>query len=163
MKRDIFIIRHGNAYFNNFGMIDDIDRNLDVEGIKEAIDMGECLKDKEISFDKIYSSSASRALQTAVIVARTLHVDMKKVEIKSELYLASVKSIIDTIRNSKNSNKSIAIFAHNPGVSDLAWKTNQHINVSTCGVLHYEIEIDNLSDFNLEALKFISYGCPEVY
>lgn len=140
-------------------MIEDIDRNLDIEGIREAVEMGGCLKDKGIHFDKVYTSSASRTLQTSVIVARTLQLDMSLVEIKNELYLANVEILLNTLKNTNNTKKSIAIFAHNPGVSDLAWKTNQHINVTTCGILHYKVEIDELSNLDLDSLEFVSYGC----
>ena len=163
MVRDIYIIRHGNAYDEDFGKIDDVYRNLNVDGINEALEIGRCMEENNISFDVIYSSSASRALQTAVIVARTIGHNMKKVEVRNDLYLASVKTLINTIRSAKNSCKSIAIFSHNPGVSDLAWRKNQPITVSTCGVVHYKVNVEDLKDVNLDVLEFHGYGCPEEF
>jgi len=163
MLRDIYIIRHGDAYEEGFGRVDDIDRNLNIVGIKEAQEIGDCLSKNKVSFDLIYSSSASRATQTALIFARKLNFNLQDLIIKNELYLASVDTLLETIKNAPDHKKSIAIFSHNPGISDLAWKKQQLINVATCGVVHFQVDVEHFAQTTIDNLDYISYGCPETF
>ena len=50
MVKNIFIIRHAEANSATKAMINDIDRTLSADGIKDATKMGECLKNKNVKF-----------------------------------------------------------------------------------------------------------------
>ncbi|MEZ4915970.1 MAG: histidine phosphatase family protein [Chitinophagales bacterium] len=162
MVKNIFIIRHAEANSATKAMINDIDRTLSADGIKDATKMGECLKNKNVKFDKIITSSASRAVHTGVIIARQTGFDVKVISVCEELYLASVDKIIEKLQNSEEKYTTVGLVAHNPGVTEFAYLTEQFINVKTCGVLHYQTDIENWKDLKIGNLNFKSYICSEV-
>lgn len=162
MVKNIFIIRHADANSATNAMINDIDRTLSADGIKDATKMGRCLKNKNVKFDKIITSSASRAVHTGVIIARQTGFDAKGISVCEELYLASVDKIIEKLQNSEEEYNAIGLVAHNPGVTEFAYLTEQFINVKTCGVLYYQTDIESWKQLKIENLKFHSYICAEV-
>lgn len=161
MVKNIFIIRHADANTTKNSLINDIDRTLSVDGIRDATKIGKCLYNENINFDKIITSSASRALHTGVIISRQTGFDVRGISVCEELYLASVEKIIEKIQSCDNNFSTIGIIAHNPGVSELAFLTEQFINVSTSGILHYQAKINNWRSLTLDNLDFVSYICTE--
>lgn len=71
----IYIVRHGETDYNKKKVFQgQIDSHLTEEGIKQANDLAERLKNCNIS--RIYCSTLSRAIDTAKIISKALNVDV---------------------------------------------------------------------------------------
>lgn len=160
MKKNLFIIRHAKSSWKGAGQINDIDRPLNLRGTKAAIFMSNQMYNN-YQFDKIYSSSAFRTLNTANIFIREMYLNYDILDIKNELYHASSNVILDVLKLTNNKKKSVALFAHNPGINDFVFKTGQDIpNVVTTGIIHYQYE-GEWADLDFSQLEFISYNFPK--
>ena len=71
--------------------LSDFDRPLNKTGVIGAQNMGKFINAKEGKVDLILSSSATRAQETAQIIAKAINYDVNRIETEKGLYLAWVK------------------------------------------------------------------------
>ena len=110
----LFLIRHAEA--ETKGEAEDFSRKLTANGIKEATIAAQFLLEYQI--DKIVASSATRTRQTAEIIQSKIKCD--KLQLLPELYASNEEKIIEIIADHGNTDKNIAIIAHNPGIFNIA-------------------------------------------
>ena len=151
-EKTLFIVRHGKSTWD-YPAVSDIDRPLKDRGIKDAYDMADRILKIGIMPDVIISSPAVRALHTAIIFSRVLQLPPDEIIINQDLYLAEYDEILSVITATDNSRKSLMIFGHNPGFTELA----NHLsglnidNVPTTGLVQLT--------FTTESWKGISRKC----
>ena len=116
MKK-IILVRHGKSAWNNPNLTDH-DRPLAERGLNDVPEMGIRLKEKGIVPDLILSSTATRAAQTAEILAEVLHLPKTKITYEKNLYHASASTILKNIQRQDDANELIFIVGHNPGMND---------------------------------------------
>ncbi|MDB5477633.1 MAG: phosphoglycerate mutase protein [Alphaproteobacteria bacterium] len=76
----IYLARHGQDEDNARGILNGHrDTKLTEIGISQANELAQHLKEKQITFDKIYSSPLQRAYMTAQIIADKLEVDLPEI------------------------------------------------------------------------------------
>ena len=119
LQKTLFIARHGKSSWDQHGVAD-FDRPLKERGIKNAYEIAEFMVSKELLPEIIYTSPAARALNTAIIFSRVLNFPEKDIFLRNELYLADFEEIMNVVRQTSVGSKSVMIFGHNPGVTDLA-------------------------------------------
>ena len=159
--KNLFIIRHAKSSWEDFG-ISDIDRPLNSRGIKDAYAMGIKWRKAAISFDKIISSNGIRALHTATIIANQLNIVFDNLEVNPKLYHASFQSIFEIIHCVSEDVNNLAIFAHNPGITDFAYEAKTEIeNVPTTGMIHFTIESTKWKDADFSSLLFKDFDYPK--
>ncbi|MCB0537212.1 MAG: histidine phosphatase family protein [Bacteroidetes bacterium] len=161
--KTFILIRHAKSSWQDAHLVKDIDRSLKDRGIIDAIDMASRLEQKQIAPQKIVSSDGIRALHTAIIFARKLHVKCDKIEIDSSLFHCNV-SDIESVIHSQNSNvNTLAVFCHNPSINEFASKYIPYFyeNVPTCGVLCFSSEIENWSDFSSKNTNLLWFDYPK--
>jgi phosphohistidine phosphatase len=113
MERKLFIIRHGKSRWDNEGL-DDIDRPLADRGINNADDMALRLSKLGLVPELIFSSPASRALNTALIMSRRWGLDPGSLQIHDALYDAFISEVEAVVSRAPDHIRSLAIFGHNP-------------------------------------------------
>ena len=69
--------------------------------------------------DVIFSSTATRALDTAKIICDSLNLSRTKVSPIEHLYLADLNELLKTVQDVDYAAKRIMIVGHNPGLEDL--------------------------------------------
>lgn len=70
MAKHIYLIRHGETYFNSIGKIQGwCDSPLSEKGIAQAKRARQMIIDKGIEFDAAYSSTQGRAMDTLEIIS----------------------------------------------------------------------------------------------
>ncbi|WP_339699906.1 histidine phosphatase family protein [Algoriphagus aquimarinus] len=116
MKK-IILVRHGKSAWNNPHLADH-DRPLADRGLDNVPEMGFRLKEKGILPDLILSSTATRAAQTAEILAEVLHIPNSKIAYEKNLYHASSAMILKCIQRQDDSHELIFVVGHNPGMND---------------------------------------------
>ena len=158
----LILVRHAKSSWDQMGL-DDFDRPLNERGKKDAPEMAKRLKEKDLKIDLILSSPAKRAFRTARFFAEEF--DMKKddIEIEQDLYGAGVTSFLKVVESLKNKYDTVAIFSHNPGITDFVnTLSSVHIDdMPTCGVFAVQAETDNWSDFATAPKRFLFFDYPK--
>jgi len=150
--KELYIVRHGKSAWD-VGNISDIDRSLKERGINDGYKMAERLLDHGKIPEIIISSSATRALHSAIIFARTFNFPYKNIIINEEIYHSGLGNMLDIIKETDDQIKSLMVFGHNPTFTDLA---NYFIypkidNLPTTGIVGLRFETDSWS--GIEKLK----------
>jgi len=160
--KNLFLIRHAKSSWDDMSL-KDFDRPLNERGHRDAEDMANRLKNKEIVFDKILSSPAKRAQTTARYFHDILEVEATKLELVANIYQAYEGDIIKLIQNTSSSINNLAIFGHNPTFTILANKfgDNYIMNVPTCGIISVNFETELWSDFLNAQRKMLFFDFPK--
>jgi phosphohistidine phosphatase len=162
MSKELYLIRHAKSSWEDNAGLDDINRPLQQRGVNDAIKMGQFFSARNLNLDKLISSNAVRALHTATIMAKEMHTSYSCLEINSDLYHANTDDLLRVIQGIENQIEKLAIFSHNPGISDFALNSNTNIShVCTNGVLCYKIKLDSWNNLHLNDLEFLSYHRPK--
>ncbi len=161
--KQLYIIRHAKSSWGDFSL-PDIERPLNERGKTDAPAMAKRLLDKKIKIDAFVSSPAKRARKTAAHFCAEYQVKENEIIIVEKLYAASVSTFFEVIKELDNKYKRIAIFSHNPGITDFVNTLcdNVHIdNMPTCGIFAVEATIEKWKDFKDAEKKFIFFDYPK--
>lgn len=158
--KDLYIVRHGKAVSDYF-RISDIDRPLKEKGIVDSINMANRLLSKNIIPEKVISSSAVRAFHSASIYCKTFEISIEKIQIVDNFYLSGTSTFLEEISNTNNDIKSLIIFGHNPGFTDLAnyFLSNSIDNIPTSGIVGIRFNTNTWSKISQETVEssFLDY------
>lgn len=161
MKK-LYIIRHAKSDWEDSNL-DDYDRPLNKRGQKDAPFMGQILASKNIKPDLIISSPALRAITTANLIAEEIHYE-KTITPNQYIYEAYVTSLQEIIQYIHDSNDTVFLVGHNPGVSALAYMLcGLKENLPTCSIVEIEFDCNSWMDACKENGKFISLEYPKKY
>jgi phosphohistidine phosphatase len=139
--KTLYIVRHAKSSWE-LEEIKDYDRPLTERGINDAYLVASVLKEKIKKPDVFISSSANRALHTAIIFSDTLGYPLTNLKINRSLYSFSDGYLLKTIYALDDDFDTAMIFTHNHGINDFVNKFgNQTIeNVPTAGVVAIQFE-----------------------
>lgn len=157
--KTLYLIRHAKSSWAIDG-ITDRDRPLKGRGIRDAHLVSQYILKRTAEAEKIqlYSSSATRALHTALIFAKNLGIPASQVNLLDDLYLASEKGLESSIANTDEQVDTAFYFAHNPGITEFVNKiTNANIaNVPTTGLVCVRFDVDSWKEISSggELIKF---------
>lgn len=159
--KELLLIRHAKSDWGD-PSLDDYDRPLNGRGKRDAPLMADRLLEKKIKIDGFFSSPAKRAGKTARIVAAAYR---KKDDIiyRDELYGAGEPVFFDVINGASNHYDCIAIFSHNPGITDFAnlLTTTRIDNIPTCGVFAVKADCKKWKDFAKAKKEFWFFDYPK--
>lgn len=158
----MLIIRHAKSDQSFFG--NDFERPLNERGKKTAPEMAKRIADKNIAIDAFVASPAKRTKKTAEIFCETYKQNVNDIIFISALYHAPAPEFYDVITSLDDSLNSVAIFAHNPGISyfvnDLV-KDVRIDNMPTCAVYALQVDIDHWKDFTNGKKEFLFFDYPK--
>jgi len=120
MKPDtirLLICRHAKAGWHDTS---DFDRPLDMQGERDAPEMGRRLAQQGVLPDLIMSSPAARAITTARHYARQLGIPPEQIRCNPAQYAASVQKLVSLIRTVDSGVGTLMLVGHNPESTDLA-------------------------------------------
>jgi len=161
--KELLLIRHAKSNWSN-ALMDDFDRPLNDRGNSDAPRMAKILAGKGIKVDAIISSTANRAFTTASYFAKELGI--KKINIKAYdfLYHAPAHVYYDILDDFDDDFKTIAIFAHNPGITDFVNSLSETTidNMPTCGIFAVKVHIKNWSEFRDAEKNFWFFESPKM-
>jgi phosphohistidine phosphatase len=161
--KTLIMIRHAKSSWDVSSMRD-FDRPLNHRGKKDAPIMAKNLLDRLGNIELFISSPAKRAKETAVLFAEVYKKKEKEIIFIDELYHASASVIYNVIKNSSNQFQSIAVFTHNPGITEIvnsltSVKTD---NVPTCGIFAVKAETSDWQDFDMARKDFMFFDYPKL-
>ena len=164
--KQLIIIRHAKSSWEA-SIPRDFDRPLNSRGLKDAPAMAKKILERKVAIDAFISSTAKRALTTATF----FYDEYKKSGYKTqgiigvpELYMASPSAFENTIIETDNKFKTIALFSHNPGITEFAnTLTSTKIDeMPTCSVFAIKIETDKWSDVLRAEKSFWFFDYPKM-
>ena len=146
--RTLLLLRHAKSSWKDSDLLDH-DRPLNNRGQHDAPRIGRLLKMKRLLPDIILSSSAKRARCTAEDVAKSSSFT-GSVEIEPLLYLAAPVTIVDVVRRTGTSARSVMVVGHNPGLERLvASLTGVTESMPTAALVDIRLPIDHWNDLRL--------------
>lgn len=160
--KTIFFIRHAKAESIKYNH-SDFERKLHVTGIEEAYTISNRLFEKQFKIDAFISSSAWRTIETCEIFCKQFKVPNSNIIKRKDLYLASAEKILEVIHNIDSKQNQVALFAHNPGITDCIQSLELPIRIyemPACGILGVSAETIHWSAFLTCKKKFIYYDAP---
>jgi len=158
MKRTLILIRHTKSNWGDFSL-PDFDRPIKKERADDAKEMAAKLKELELKPDLIICSPAKRTRQTVEFFCDKLKYDYDKIQFDKRIYESSVEDVLQVIRETDATIKTLFVVGHNPSLTDLAnmFAENSIVEVPTTGVVWLEFatkdwEIYKLTPCKLKAL-----------
>ena len=160
--KTVLLVRHAKSSWDDISL-SDFERPLNDRGKKNAPEMAERLLNKKIAIDAFLSSPAKRAKKTAEIFAKTYKREKEDVLLVPELYEAHPDDFVKAIENAPGNASCIAVFSHNPGITDFANSlTEVKIdNMPTCSVFAVKVNVNDWQDFGKAAKEFHFFDFPK--
>lgn len=139
--KTIYIVRHAKSSWEYQG-IKDMDRPLKKRGINDAYLVSSILKKKILKPDAFITSSAIRALSTAVVFCNNFGFPLSRLKINKSLYNFSDGYLVKTIKALDDEFDSAIVFSHDHGINDFVNKFGSEsiAHVPTCGVIGIQFE-----------------------
>lgn len=157
------LLRHAKTEAQHSGQ-EDWDRVLEPRGQKDAQEMARRLRERKLKPDLMITSPAVRALTTAQIFARELHLSASKLQQDERLYLASPKVLKEVIRELGGKVAHLMIVGHNPGLTEFADKVSAERdidNMPTCALYTLEFEIKDWSELEWDSGVNVEFDYPK--
>ena len=149
MLKQITLLRHAKSSWSDAGRAD-IERPLNERGERDAPLIGRWLLEKGERPSLILNSPATRARQTARLVADQLGYPREFMQTEADLYLAAPAEILAVIARQEASFNHLLLCGHNPGITELSnTLSNSNIdNVPTCGVVCIEANVKSWAELS---------------
>ena len=160
--KTLLLIRHAKSGWTNT-QESDYERQINNTGKKEALLMSDKLFKKNIIINAFISSGALRARQTCEIFCNTYGYLLSKVLFSDILYQATPQNITDVVSSMNNETNSVAVFTHNPGITDFINHLELDVNIDdmpTCGVFSFQIKTNDWRLFNVAEKKYLFFDYP---
>jgi len=111
------IMRHGRAESNPGS---DFDRRLAPLGVRRSRLVAEQLQQAGVSWDRVVTSPAVRASQTAAAVLEVVPSGRRPQEDRDLYDSTTPEALMSALKRHAAGGRSVALFGHNPGLSWLA-------------------------------------------
>ena len=160
--KTLTIVRHAKSSWDHPGL-SDRERPLNKRGERDAPLMGQRVWEHSIRPSLIISSPATRAWDTARIVAAAITYPLEFLQREKSLYHASVDGILNVIVAQDPGFNSLMVVGHNPGLTDFANYLSPGLtnNLPTAGVVSVEIDQDDWDLFAQPPTKLLLYDYPK--
>ena len=117
--KTLYLLRHAKSSWS-FDELSDQERPLNDRGRDDAPVMGQALAKRRIRPDVIVSSSAVRAMSTAVLVAREMQYPHDKIVVEPGIYGADVDDFLAILKALPDAAASALVVGHNPTITETA-------------------------------------------
>lgn len=163
--KEIILVRHSKSDWGH-EFLKDTDRHLNERGYRDAYLLSEWYQKTKKLPDLIVSSTATRALSTALIFARTFNFNMQQFHLDQDIYEATAERILQVIGKQNSAVRSVMLFGHNPGLTNACNMLSDDLffeNIPTCGICSYGVDIQNWSELLPKTGTLNYYQFPKDY
>ena len=160
--KTLIVVRHAKSSWANIGE-KDFDRPLNERGKIDAPKMAEKLVKTNLKVDAFVSSTAKRARKTAKAFVEAYGRNKNEIILTNNLYNAPANVFYETVAALDDSNDTIALFAHNPGITDFVnTLCKTHIDeMPTCAIFAVQVPITSWRDFKEAEKEFLFFKYPK--
>ncbi|HOZ88212.1 MAG TPA: phosphoglycerate mutase family protein [Bacteroidia bacterium] len=162
MKQIIFI-RHAKSDWGN-EFLKDVDRPLNETGYADAYALSKWFLENHAQPDLIIASTATRAINTALIFARTLEFNMNCFRVEKEIYESSMEMLISIVKEQDETKQRLMIFGHNPAITNICNALGNDLffdNIPTCGIVALNFKINKWTDLAMNTGVMDYYRFPK--
>lgn len=154
MKK-ITLLRHSKSSWDY--NLDDIDRPLNNLGVAKIKKVAESSKAQFVNSDIIFSSSATRAIHTSLILTRSLSINSNRISICEDLYTFEFNEVVNFINKIENKYSEVVLVGHNPAYTEISnyFSENKILNLPTARWFSMKFDSNSWSD--ILKLKPTSY------
>jgi phosphohistidine phosphatase len=151
--KHLTLIRHAKSSWDSPTI--DKNRDLSSKGIKNAHLIAQEAQAFLPKKNLIWSSTATRASETALIFAQNLNWPLESIIYMDDLYTFDMRELVKIIKNCHNSYENVIIFGHNEAITHFVNKFGDNYidNVPTSGVVSIELPIDDWQDLKPGKIK----------
>ncbi|MFM2368005.1 MAG: hypothetical protein RL619_301 [Bacteroidota bacterium] len=141
--KNLILIRHAKSSWD--APLLDKDRPLTHQGIKDAHLLSSYINDFIPKTYLIWSSSAKRASETALIFAQNISYPIESIVYKDELYTFDENKLEKVIKTCNNLFESVILFGHNEAITNFVNKFGDVFinNVPTAGFVSLQFEANS--------------------
>ena len=160
--KSVILVRHAKSSWDDAG-VSDFDRPLNARGKEDAPKMAKRLIDRHITIDAFISSTAKRARKTASIFMKEFEGDKDEIILVPELYLPATEAFYSAIANAPSKAKTIALFSHNPGITDFVNDlTDVRVDdMPTCSIFAVKADIQDWKQFKDAEKQYWFFDFPK--
>ncbi len=116
--KTLTLLRHAKSGWDD-PVARDFDRPLNKRGRRAARTIGQEMRAQGLEFDQVIASPAARVIETLADVAEGYGSPMQT-NFDERVYLASVTTLLDVVREAADSADRLLLVGHNPGLESLA-------------------------------------------
>lgn len=156
------VVRHAKSSWD-FPELADHDRPLGDRGLHDAPRMAVHYAENIDSPDRVISSTARRAKDTAAYFIDALNLPDHQVSYTRDLFHAGTRSILLVLSELSDRYEHVMIFGHNPGFTDFVNSmTDEYIdNMPTCGVAVIRLKIASWKEIKTGVGRLEEYFYPK--
>jgi len=131
MKRELILMRHGKSDWSE--PVSDYQRPIKPRGLRESSQVGTWLVSQALVPERIISSPARRARETAASVAEAAGYRKEDISWNEAIYMADVSELLDVIATTPDECRSLMVVGHNPGLEDLLFYLTDEVDIPDDG------------------------------
>ena len=152
------MVRHAKSSWEF--SLPDRERPLVNRGIKDAILVGQELNKRNINIDKVYSSPAKRAFDTAFHMVSKMGLMTEDILIEENLYDFFGEQALGFVRSLSDDLHTIMTFGHNNACIRIAQSLGNYTNAnfSTASAVIFHFDVSLWSNINQSDCTYI---CPK--
>ena len=160
--KTLLLVRHAKSSWDNT-ILKDFERPLNERGKHDAPLMAKRIKDNKIEIEAFVSSPAKRAKKTAELFMNEFGVKAKNLILVPSLYEAALENFYETVEHLKGKYDTVALFAHNPGITDFinSLQCSSVYDMPTCGVYAVKIKTKKWEEFREAEKEFLFFDYPK--
>jgi phosphohistidine phosphatase len=161
--KTLLIIRHAHAEAPKFGM-SDFDRSLSSRGTEEATTQAKNILNKNIVLDGLLCSSSRRTMQTTEILRLQFKIEPENMRSVDILYQAAPMHLIAQTIQLPDEWSTVAIVAHNPGVSEFANTLTENFHIDDmppASIVAVSSETEQWANFFKHQIRFLFFLIPK--
>ena len=148
--KTLLLLRHAKSSWK-YKDVPDHDRPLNKRGKRNAARMGSLLQEEDLVPDLILSSTAVRAHDTVVRVAKSCCY-RGRITYTDSLYLGGVEGYLEALRRLPNEFKIVLVVGHNPDMEELVTiLTEQAERIPTAALAWINLPIEDWSILSSES------------
>lgn len=158
--KTLLLLRHAKSSWDNPD-ISDFDRPLNSRGLEAAPAMGGVLYKNDLQPQKILSSPAKRAKQTAILIKETAQLEAKITYVEG-IYEASPLRLLSIVSEIEDKVESVLLIGHNPGLeSFVKMLTRESYEMPTATLVRIELNVESWQDVTVNRGKVSLYVRPK--
>ncbi|MCD0476611.1 histidine phosphatase family protein [Flavobacterium sp. EDS] len=141
--KNLILIRHAKSSWE--APLKDFDRPLVKKGIHDAHNVSANISNFLPKTFLMWSSTAARAVETALIFAQNISYPIESIIYKDDLYTFDEKQLEKVIKSCNNTFESVILFGHNEAITNFVNKFGDVFidNVPTSGFVSLQFEAES--------------------
>jgi len=160
--KELLVVRHGKSSWDDPNT-SDRDRALKPRGERAADAMGARLVARASVPERIITSDARRALDTAERLAAAASLASDRVIVEPQLYTERVHDVLKVIRRIDDAVERAAVVGHNPALHELV-HTLSDLRLGkypTAAIAHLRLPVARWADVAEGAAEVVDYDWPK--